>query len=87
MGKIYNFFAQQTAEKLVSEIEELKEAYVFLVSRIGSPINEPQTILLKLRAEGDFSRVSSRARELVKEELETIPSYYEKIVSGVWPCC
>ncbi len=87
VGKIYNFFAQQTAEKLVSEIEELKEAYVFLVSRIGSPINEPQTILLKLRAEGDFSRVSSRARELVKEELETIPSYYEKIVSSVWPCC
>ncbi len=35
VGKIYNLLAQKIAQKLVSEIEEIEEAYVTIVSRIG----------------------------------------------------
>src|SRR5512147_726810 len=42
VGKIYNVFSHRIAEKLYKEIEGLREVYVYLVSRIGAPIDRPQ---------------------------------------------
>lgn len=48
VGKLYNIMARQIAEALVGEIPAIGEAYCYLVSRIGSPVNEPHTIDLRL---------------------------------------
>lgn len=41
VGKIYNIIAIQAA-KDIAKLDGVEEAYVFLVSRIGAPLNKPQ---------------------------------------------
>ncbi|WP_022852960.1 methionine adenosyltransferase [Thermodesulfatator atlanticus] len=86
VGKIYNLLTNEIAETLVSEIPEIKEAYVTLVSRIGSPITEPQTLSLKIKTEGDFEKISSNAKEIAYEELQKAPKIWQKIISGELAC-
>ncbi|NNG14564.1 MAG: methionine adenosyltransferase, partial [Gammaproteobacteria bacterium] len=48
VGKLYNIVAQRIADSLVQELDEVREAYCYLVSQIGSPINEPKVVDLRL---------------------------------------
>ncbi|OAG27458.1 methionine adenosyltransferase [Thermodesulfatator autotrophicus] len=86
VGKIYNLLAQKIAAKVISELESVKEAYVVIVSRIGSPITEPQTLSLRLRVEGDFTRAALSAREIAEEELKGASSLWREIVAGRLGC-
>ena len=51
VGKIYNVLAQRAASE-ISELDGVKEAYVTLVSRIGSPISQP--MLRGVQISGDL---------------------------------
>src|SRR5512143_2138639 len=42
VGKIYNILAHKTAEKIYKNVEGIREVYVLLLSRIGTPIDSPQ---------------------------------------------
>ena len=53
VGKLYNLAACLIAQELVEQVPAVQEAHCWLVSRIGSPISEPQIVHLRLRdAEG-----------------------------------
>lgn len=53
VGKIYNLAAGLISQELVEQVPGVREAHCWLVSRIGSPISEPQIVHLRLRdAEG-----------------------------------
>ena len=53
VGKLYNLAAGLIAQELVEQVPAVREAHCWLVSRIGSPISEPQIVHLRLRdAEG-----------------------------------
>ncbi|MDA4117500.1 MAG: methionine adenosyltransferase [Thaumarchaeota archaeon] len=41
-GKLYNAVALHAAEQIVEEVKGVKEVYVRILSRIGSPIDQPQ---------------------------------------------
>ncbi len=41
IGKLYNVLANKIAERIYGEVKGLKEVYVYLLSQIGKPINEP----------------------------------------------
>ena len=41
VGKIYNAMAFRVAEHLIHEVEGIEEAYFWLLSKIGQPVNEP----------------------------------------------
>ncbi|NPA49578.1 MAG: methionine adenosyltransferase [Thermodesulfobacteria bacterium] len=86
VGKIYNLFAPNLCQKLVQEIPTIREASLLLVSRIGYPITDPQMIFLRLRVEGDFEKAASQAREMVLEELKTLPSLWKKVITGELSC-
>lgn len=51
VGKIYNVMAQKAAAE-IAEMDGVDEAYVTLVSKIGSPINQP--LLRGVRISGDL---------------------------------
>ena len=57
IGKIYNTAAMDMAERIVNEIEEVEEAYVYLVSQIGKPITEPQVCDIKLRTNKEIKGI------------------------------
>ena len=59
--------AQQIAESLVDEIGEVQAAECYLVSRIGAPIDQPQTVTVRLNTiDGHISRdIERRVNEIV----------------------
>jgi S-adenosylmethionine synthetase len=83
VGKLYNVAATRIAEALVSEIEGAREAHVLLVSRIGTPIEEPQVVHVRLRAEtpARVAEVAPRAKEITRHHLAEISSLWELLLS------
>jgi len=78
-GKLYSITAQRICDKIVSECEDVKEVYCYMVSSIGHPINEPKTINLKVIPEKsgpDEATLSS----IVKEELNKLPYIWKDIL-------
>ncbi|KRT56565.1 methionine adenosyltransferase [endosymbiont of Ridgeia piscesae] len=74
VGKLYNIVAQQIADSLVQELDEIEEAYCYLVSQIGSPINEPKIVdlRLQLRSDADIEGQRSSIAEIVHDKLTNI---------------
>jgi len=84
VGKLYNIVAQRVAETLIQELDEVEQAYCFLVSRIGSPIMEPQVADLQLVMQDGLTidAVRSRAEEVVYEQLADIAQIRQELIEG-----
>lgn len=84
VGKLYNIVAQRIAESLVQELAEVREAYCYLVSRIGSPINEPQVVDLRLNMQDGIAveAVRSRVEEIVQEQFSRMYQIRQELVAG-----
>jgi S-adenosylmethionine synthetase len=70
IGKIYNTVANEISKRVVKEIEGVEEAYCYIVSQIGKPINEPQVLDVKIRTKKSLSAIQELARKIAEEELE-----------------
>jgi S-adenosylmethionine synthetase len=82
VGKIYNVLAQKAAEE-ITEINGIKEAYVTLVSKIGSPLNQP--LLQGVRIHGDLEpsfAIESSINSILNYWLEEIDELVEEFVKG-----
>ncbi len=77
VGKLYNFFANDLAKKIVDE-GYAKEAQIYIVSQIGKPITQPQALDIKL-VDGDMSK-EKEILSLAENLLENIPKMWEDIV-------
>ncbi len=84
VGKLYNIVAQQIAHALVEELDEVAEAYCYLVSRIGSPIKEPRIIDIRvaLVEGGSIDAMQQSIDEIVQQKLETMDRIRQLLVSG-----
>lgn len=82
VGKLYNCAATAIAEALVRELDELREARVVLVSRIGRPIREPQAVQLLLRSGPgcSFAALAERARSIASAHLEGIDELWHSLI-------
>ncbi|WP_461832388.1 methionine adenosyltransferase [Aquifex sp.] len=81
IGKIYNVVANIIADRVVNEVEEVEEAYCYLVSQIGKPINEPQVCDVKVRTKKDIKGIEEPIRRIVNEELDQMPSTWKKFLN------
>jgi S-adenosylmethionine synthetase len=89
VGKIYNLLAHRMAKEIYESIDGIKEVYVLLLSRIGTPINEPQMasaqiLLQKGRRIGD---VKQTAEYIIRQELEHIDKFCKELARGGYPIC
>ncbi len=81
VGKLYNVAAFRIAEKIVNEVEGVKEVEVELLSQIGKPITDP--LVANVRFIGSVSPDEEREIEaIVEEELKNIPKLTMEIVEG-----
>jgi len=80
VGKIYNIAARIIVDKLVREDDRIREAYCYMLSQIGKPITEPQSVYIE--AYGDLSRnqVKAIAEPIVLEVLDSLPKLWDKII-------
>lgn len=89
VGKIYNVLAHRVARRLVEEVDGIREAAVYLVSRIGAPINDPKMAALQLilAAGCGVAEVSKPAVAILQAELDDIASLCDKLALGHYPVC
>jgi S-adenosylmethionine synthetase len=89
VGKIYNVLSHRLARMVYERVGGLREVQVLMLSRIGAPINEPQTATVQLLpARGRVTDVMTRkAEKIVASELARINSFCRDLSKGKYPIC
>ena len=80
VGKIYSAVANIIANRVVKEIEEIEEAYCYMVSQIGKPITEPQVCDVKVRTKRDIKGIDELIKRIAEEEIAQIPNIWKGYV-------
>ncbi len=89
VGKIYNVLAHSMARTVYEEVEGLKEVYVLLLSRIGSPIDRPQMASAQVLTDGKLKLgdVSNKITRIIEMELANIHKFCIDLSKGKYPIC
>jgi S-adenosylmethionine synthetase len=89
VGKIYNFLTFRIAEKVYKEVEEIEEVYIWLLSRIGSPIDRPAIAAAQVVMKGDnnVGKVKQQINQVLDEELENIEKFCMELAEGKMAPC
>ncbi|MEZ4483136.1 MAG: methionine adenosyltransferase [Syntrophotaleaceae bacterium] len=84
VGKIYNVLAHRIARTIFLQVYGLKEIYVYLVSRIGAPIDQPQLVAVQvLTGPGaSVAGVAGQVREICATELASIDDLCRSLAQG-----
>ena len=84
VGKLYNIIAQQIADTVVDDLDEVNEAYCYLVSRIGSPVSEPQVVDLRLMLQTGTSidDIRIRIENIVRDKLTNHAQIQQSLIAG-----
>lgn len=89
VGKIYNLLTHSLAEKIYNEINDVEEVYVWMLSKIGQPVDQPviTAVQLMTKSESYFNAIRKRVEEIVRYELENIDRFIEDLIYGRIPVC
>jgi S-adenosylmethionine synthetase len=89
VGKIYNVLAHKIAEKIYKKIDGIKEVYVLLLSRIGTPIDQPQmaTAQVLLERGRKINEIAKMADEIFEKEFSRINKFCMELSRGKYPIC
>jgi S-adenosylmethionine synthetase len=89
VGKIYTILSNQAAARIHREVPGVQEVYVWLLSQIGAPIDQPTVaaaqIVLQPRARR--ASVARRARDVLDEELANIDRLCRDLAEGRFTVC
>lgn len=75
-GKIYNYLARDMSQAIVEQAYA-DQARVFILSQIGSPIDQPRLLHIQLQNQ---NAPDIAIRELVHETLAGLPQYWRRMV-------
>ena len=89
VGKIYNLLAHQMADRIYHTSEAIEEAYVWLCSRIGQPLDTPwsTSVQLALRDDATLDDLEPDVNRIVQEELSGVYQFTNQLVQGSHPVC
>jgi S-adenosylmethionine synthetase len=89
VGKIYNVLAHKIARDLYEKIEGVREVYVLLLSRIGTPIDKPQMAAVQVLPEKgrNVKELARLAEGIIASELAGINRFCAALSRGRYPVC
>lgn len=89
VGKIYNLLSHRMAEMLFNEIAGMREVSVYLVSRIGTPIDRPRMAAVQIvpRHGLEIRDVARQVEEIILRELAGIDTFCKALSEGRYPVC
>jgi S-adenosylmethionine synthetase len=89
VGKIYNVLTHLLAERIHSEVTGLREVLVWMCSRIGDPVDQPQIISVQIRTERGVTAadVESGIREILDQELAQMERFCSNLAQGRYSVC
>jgi S-adenosylmethionine synthetase len=87
VGKIYNILAHRMAHTIYENVNGIEEVTVWLVSRIGTPIDQPAIVSTRvlLKSGVSLASVSRKIKDTLEKELGQIGSFCEDLLAGKYP--
>jgi S-adenosylmethionine synthetase len=84
VGKIYNILTYRMAEEVYRKVPGIKEVYIWLLSQIGKPINEPKIASAQLVLEPNtkMKDVAEPVREAIQAELDGLDIFCKELIEG-----
>ncbi|HOP39414.1 MAG TPA: methionine adenosyltransferase [Geobacteraceae bacterium] len=89
VGKIYNVLSHKIAREIYENVRGIKEVYVLLLSRIGSPIDRPRMAAARILPEKGkkIKDMTGDVEEIIKRELADISTFCQALACGEYPIC
>lgn len=87
VGKIYNTLTHKIANDVYNRVPGLEEVYIWLLSQIGKPVNDPTIAAAQVVMKGNnsFEDVRKQIKEVIDEELENIHKFCQDLTNGKIP--
>jgi S-adenosylmethionine synthetase len=89
VGKIYNILTHKIANEIYTNVPDLREVYVWLVSQIGKPIDEPAIAVARVTTKPGviLKNIREQIAETVDRELEHIDKFCKELSEGRYLVC
>ncbi|MDH4227706.1 MAG: methionine adenosyltransferase [Deltaproteobacteria bacterium] len=90
VGKIYSVLSHKMAHVIYESVDGAAEVYVWLLSSIGTPINEPKRLAVEIVPKGrGFSRTAARkkAEKICSDSMADIRAFTHALIRGEYPVC
>ncbi|MFH2111695.1 MAG: methionine adenosyltransferase [Candidatus Bathyarchaeota archaeon] len=89
VGKIYNALCYRIANRIVADVSGVKETYVWLLSQIGRPINEPHVVSAQIVPvnQVDMASVTRQIDEIISYEFEHLAEFCDDLAKGLITLC
>jgi S-adenosylmethionine synthetase len=89
VGKIYNVLTFRVAQHVYQEVPELEEVYIWLLSEIGRPIDQPAIAAAQvvMAENSSLDKVKSKIEAVLEYELENIDKFCMELAQGKIPIC
>lgn len=89
VGKIYNLLTHKIANSIYEQVPDLEEVYVWLVSQIGKPIDDPYIAAARVITKPGISIeiIRKQIEEVINTELEHIDRFCMDLADGKIPIC
>ena len=84
VGKIYTILTHQVANKIYHEVQGIQEIYIWMLSQIGAPIDQPTVAAAQIVLERHARRahIERRVREVLDHELASIHQFTADLAEG-----
>lgn len=89
VGKIYNFLTFRIAQKVCDQVKGIEEVYIWLLSKIGAPIDHPTVAAAQVVMKDGYNigKTKQRINEVLDKELENIQEFCMELAEGkISPC-
>ena len=89
VGKIYNFLTFRIAQKVCDQVKDIEEVYIWLLSKIGAPIDHPTIAAAQvvMKDDDNIGKTKQRINEVLDKELENIQEFCMELAEGkIAPC-
>ena len=89
VGKIYNVLTYKIARDVYEQVPEVEEVYIWLLSKIGTPIDHPAIAAAQVIMKGNnhIETVRREIKEVLDYELENIDKFCVELAQGKIPIC
>lgn len=89
VGKIYSLLSHRLANEIYDRVPGIAEAYVWLCSQIGKPIDQPlvAAVQLVLQKEGVLADVTPAVEAIISENLAAVNDFSLQLARGEMPVC
>ena len=84
VGKIYNILTHKIAERVVEEVPDVREVFIWLVSRIGKPVDQPDMAAAEvvMNPQRSLRDVREKISDIINRELENMPRFIDNLIEN-----